>query len=931
MQRIEPDLEDLQEIELDLDNSNSLSNDFYLDDAFDVDIDLDSVETTRFYGGDGEHSSYIEPTASDSDNNVKIVKPRNPSLLVDVLDNFTKEEQLMVLNDTLRLSVEKITTTLTEMQTKLNFNDNVYTGNQLEILIASSDKFGGKVKDEIIQEIYANKSVDPKELFYRVNPNSNNEAEYLVFLSQFNKIKEILANEQAKVTHLSEMNKKSTQILLMKLLDLGLIDRMYSNKKEIKFVRKFYSTGGLASHFKCECCSSDNNEHKSEIGNFIYIINISGRDLSIVLPLECNNCGTFHLLDKTVLESTLKGCASISNKLKTTRNGSTKAYSNFRSVMSLGVYNPSRDEVTHFLKKYHIEPMDDLYLSDDNEIDIDLDNITTEDQISSSNLTLASIDDEWEKIKAEFYSTIKVIGDSKFKLYPSRPSNIYDDYSSKDSFGLSKIADKMKSFDDTHLKNITKIFSTMHGNYSYLKNMSVSSCINLLKPLGLNRFSLTSKSFYKIYSMFDNLELLGKRELEFLSEELGFRIYDSEGKLDKSVSDKLFSDINDMNDNFEEKKRDYINSLYSNLYFLSYMPISTDKLLEEDINDYLYDDEIKLVIDRISDFMILNHIAEEWLSNFNPALKNNSEDSMLISSKRTILDSVKAIRSVNRKKTIWELIVRISQFISEDVESIMRFIDSGDSLNYLCSFIDACYSRDLYEMYRCYSKIDGSFQTPKFRELRELFQLISTFDNKTVTTDKFSFYFPTLDCDNKYKARFVRLFEKKGFVPKKLIGETEEEMLEYYDSLNDSKDSVNYMPDSIKNLLNAFSDTIKYSRFISYSGLYKDFGVYYSARDILYSLVDNKVNMDIILKSLNLNPSLASMLLEDEYEFPAVDDLVVKYIDLINLPLGDSLDVPSGTLKEKILFLIENYDDVKPMFKQFPKVYDYLIRVIGEE
>ena len=251
-------------------------------------------------------------------------------------------------------------------------------------------------------------------------------------------------------------------------------------------------------------------------------------------------------------------------------------------------------------------------------------------------------------------------------------------------------------------------------------------------------------------------------------------------------------------------------------------------------------------------------------------------------------------------------------------------------MNYLSQFLDACYRKDLYDMYKCYSKIGGRFTSPRFSELEDLYQLLSAFPNKELTSDKFSFYFPNMNCDNKFKPRFVKMFEEKGFVPKHLEGENEEEMLEYYSNLNYTDSCVNYMPKQVEDLLTAFSSTIKFGRFISYSNLFKDFGVYYGARDLLYSLAIENVPLTDILNSLNLSPELASMLLEDEYVFPTADDLVVKYVDLINLPLDGSMEVPSGTYRDKILFILENFDDVKPMFKEFPKVYDLVIEIAGE-
>lgn len=947
MQRVELDLE--EEIELNLDKpSNELSNDFFLDDAFEVDIAVDNEETARFYPSDIDSSNFIEPRTSDKDKNVKIINTKKSNLFVNSLEAVPPEVYRKTLAETLTTTTTKLTSSLQEISTKLKFNENMYIGNQLETLLKASDKIGGKVNDTIIHEIYRNKNVSAKELFERVNPYSNNEAEFLVFEQQFNKIKEVMQQEQDKNNHISAINKKSSEILLVKILDVNLINRLFSYNKEFKFVRKFYTTNGLITHFKCECCSSEEHETKQLLEQFVYVINIASKDFSIILPLECKNCGTFHLLDPAVLKSISSKCSNIALSLKTTRTGNSKTNNNgMRSVMNIGIYSPNVDEVTFFLKNYDTEMYNNL--SDEDEIDLD-EMGAEEPNITNTNVSLSEVDDDWENIKKRFFDTISLIGDSKFKLVYSGfdasdvPSmslseevNINADeqvVASIESPSMDYLRNPNRKFSkrkDLNLKNITKIYATMNGNYTFLKKMAVSSTINLLKPLGLNKFSLTSRSFYKVYSLFDNLDRLAKKELEFLSEELGFRIYNNDGSLNTEISGTLFEDIRYMNDNFELEKSRFVDSLYSNLYFLSYMPISSDKITDEDVNDYLYDTEIKSFVDRVSDLMILNNIAEDWLNRFNPALKNGLEKNMLISYKRTVIDSVRNMKRVDRKKSLWELLCKISELItSKPIESILRFIDSGDSMNYLCLFLDACYRKDLYDMYKCYAKIDGRFTSTRFKELEDLYQLLSAFPNKELDSDKFSFYFPNMNCDNKFKPRFVKMFEEKGFVPKHLEGNDEEEMLEYYSSLNYTDACVNYLPKQIEDLLNAFSSTIKFGRFISYSNLFKDFGVYYGARDLLYSLATENVPLTDILNSLNLSPELASMLLEDDYEFPSADDLVVKYIDLINLPLDGSLDVPSGTYRDRILFLLENFDDVKPMFKEFPKVYDLVIEIAGE-
>ena len=937
---------DSEELELELEddapsNNSKLSNEFFIEGDSDIVVETENV----YYSED-------EPEVMVDENNRMITTPKSNKSKTreSALDLLSEEDYLKYVSTSRDVTISKIALGLQEIRTKLNFNDNVHVSNQLETLIRESDKSGGGVKDIVLHEILKNTNVDPQELFDKLNPNSNNQAEFYVFKEQFDRVKSVLVNEQYKSAYVTKMNTQATELLLVKMLDFDLISKIFSYSGQYKLLKKFYSTDGVVTHFRCEHCSSE-NEYKSKMNKFIYVMNLSGKDFSLVLPLLCDKCGGFSVFDPKYLQKLMKDCLHISDSLKTTRTASNK-FSYYRSVMDIGVYNPSSKEITDMLSKFNVVPIDG-----DVELEIDLDGEGKSSTPVNHVIECSDIEDDWINIINRFVDNIKIIGDSKFKLYSNLdgesldymegvtdggPINLgatnvesLEDLISRNSYSSeinpsNKVGRTRYKFDDRHLKNVTKIFSTMHGNYPYLKSIAVTSAINLLKPLGLNRFSLSSKSFYKVYSMFDNLNELGKKDLEFLSNELGYKIYNEDGSLDESISTNLFKDINDMHTNFEEKKRRFINSMYDNIYYLSYMTLSSSgHLSEEDVNDYMYDDDIRLFIDRVSDFMIMTNIAEEWLNKYNPAVPSSS-DSMLVNYKRNVLTAVKSMKSVNRKKTIKEYIDKICGSSFGQIHTIMSLVDSNDSINYIHQFLEACYTRDLYEMYRCSDRIVGNFNNLEIPEFMDLVQLITLFPKKKLDVDKFSFYFPNLECDNKYKARFVRLFERKGFVPKVLEGETEEEKLLYYESLDYNTDKVEYLPEEVKKLLHAYDGIIRFGRFISYSSLFKDYAVFYSARDILFSVLINKLPMDKVLSVLNLDSTLASMLIEDSYELPIADPIVVEYIDLLNLPLDGTIELEGVTQKDKISELLDHYDDLKPIFKNFPKVYDLVSSILKD-
>ena len=948
---------DSDELELELEDdvesspasSSKLSNEFFIEGDSDV-----VVEAGQVYYSDDEPEVLVD----DNDRMIVVPSPSKSKNRESALDLLSKEEYIQYVNVSRDVTIKKVALGLQEIKTKINFNDNVHFSNQLETLIRESDKSGGGVKDIILHEIYKNKNVDPRELFDKINPNSNNEAEFYVFKEQFDKVKGVLSNEQYKASYVAKMNNQATELLLVKMLDFSLISKIFSYNDEYKLLKKFYSTDGMVTHFKCEHCSNEEHEHKSKINKFIYVMNISGKDFSLVLPLMCDSCGKLSVFDPKYLQKLMKDCAHVSANLKTTKTGSNK-FTYYRSVMDIGVYNPSYKDLTDMLSKFNVVPIDG-----DEELEMDLDEDESPSPVNHL-IECSDIEDDWLNIVNRFVDNVKIIGDSKFKLYSSKGERLAvgndylasvdvvnaNDYTTNiesmedvvnrnensnaeltnpSSTSSIKVGRKRYEFDDRHLKNVTKIFSTMHGNYPYLKSIAVTSAINLLKPLGLNKFSLSSKSFYKVYSTIDNLNELDKKDLEFISNELGYKIYNEDGSLDESISVNLFNYIEDMHVNFEDNKRRFLNSMYDNLYYLSYMTLSSsDHLSEEDVNDYMYDDDIKTFIDRVSDFMIMTYISEDWLNKYNPAIAP-STSSMQVSYRRNVLTAVKSMKSVNRKKTIREYIDKICVGAFGEIHTLMSLVDSNDSINYIQQFLEACYNRDLYEMYRCSNRILGNFKSFEIPEFMDLVQLITLFPKKKLDVDKFSFYFPNLECDNKYKARFVRLFERKGFVPKVLEGNNEEEKLLYYENLDYNTDKVDYMPDEIKKLLTAYDGIIRFGRFISYSSLFKDYAVFYSARDILFSVLINKLSMNRVLDVLNLDSTLASMLIEDSYEMPKADPIVVEYIDLLNLPLDRSLNLEGVTQKDKINELLDRYDEIRPMFRNFPKLYDLVSSLLKD-
>ena len=159
-----------------------------------------------------------------------------------------------------------------------------------------------------------------------------------------------------------------------------------------------------------------------------------------------------------------------------------------------------------------------------------------------------------------------------------------------------------------------------------------------------------------------------------------------------------------------------------------------------------------------------------------------------------------------------------------------------------------------------------------------------------------------------------------------------DDKLEFYRTCSkfNAKDLI---PAHIRKLLTNYSNIIKFGKFISYRGMYRDFGAYYSMRDIRFVSKDYPINY--LLKALSVDPTVSSLLLEEEYNYPSIDYDIVKDYIYLALPIfdGDLEDKQNDTTKtyrERINDVIAGVESLISQYKGLDELEDLLSDLIKD-
>lgn len=600
---------------------------------------------------------------------------------------------------------------------------------------------------------------------------------------------------------------------------------------------KFISDGEKLTHFVCPKCG------KEELvpNEFVKMLYADTSFEVLYKPLLCS-CGTLCILDKKHHKKLRQAFRPYYDKMKPVKvhGNALRAYTPDGSVLLAMFYNLLDVEVN---------------ISD-----------TSLDTNESFN-DYVNLDVDWDKSSKEFLDFINMVYSSKYKV-------------SKDS---------------NYIHNCAKILCQSH-DYPSLKESALSSLVLALEELDLFRFSLKTKNYLNIYSSITDISNMPQSSIDYLVDSLGVDVV-VDKKIDLDLVKKSLSVMKERNDSFENDLVSYIENLKENKYLLSFIHVSDISLREDLIYNYFYDERLVKVLDEISDLMILNYLAEDTFRDLNVSYYDSS--SKRVSSLSSLTRAKKNLMNLNKSDKFIDSIESICDSVVDGNIDIYKFLIVGfrdsDSINDLASFYDACYRGDVYDMNLYHKRIEDKISEGSHLP-SSIVNSILDFPAVEIKTDKFDFYFD-FECDRGYKAKFVNLYKDKKFVPVELKGDTVDEKLEYYISCTeDSCEVKQFIDKTLKSYLENFESVYNYGKFINYSNLFGDYISYMFMRDLLFYSSYNGIGTALTLSSLD--PEVASVLLEDDFQLPTLDPNVVNDFALLCLPYSNSdlLEIQQSSL-----------------------------------
>ena len=422
------------------------------------------------------------------------------------------------------------------------------------------------------------------------------------------------------------------------------------------------------------------------------------------------------------------------------------------------------------------------------------------------------------------------------------------------------------------------------------------------------------------------------------------KIEDIEGPSDDSID--LLTEVNlevdldllsetlkimrERNESFESDLVSYIKELEENKYFLSFIPVSNMALRDNLLYEYLYDDRLKSVLEEIADLMILNSLSE---SLFHDLTLTNITDSGNVVSNTRFNRTKKDLMDLNKSDKLQDNIAKITKMLTRRNcgDFLLNVFTDADKINYLSSFYDACFREDVYDIYYYQEKL-VNFMSAQVPLPYGIVESIYSVPYKKINTDKFDFYFG-FECDRSYKVKFVKLYKEKKFVPEVWEGNTIEEKLKFYEECPTSVKHKVFVDKSLREYLDIHKGLCNYGRFVNYSNLFGDYISYIFTRDLIYYV--SSYSIDDILNMLSLDATIASILLEDDYEVKQINPNVVNDFSILCIPLFDN-DLFSLQQNKTIPYeiriskLFEQIDSVRQDVCEIPGLAAIVDKLLGD-
>lgn len=739
-----------------------------------------------------------------------------------------------------------------------------------------------------------NPNVDFKKLYHSLNIHENykqDEAKFALFSDWLSELRDLRLKQVNMAQYSEDTMRYTTFTFLDSFLPFTLDNcskiGMKLQQNLLVTFNKFISNGKVITHYICPKCGEKVIMNK----DFMVFLYDSSNVSLIYSPLECG-CGAMSIFSKPDYEFLVKKFNPYYKNLK-------PEYSN--PMQSLRSYVPSIFLIEEWLSEIcnvEVEVEECTLLKDPNE------------QQGEDLAKTEQYDVDWESACKDFKTFITMIGDAKFRLNSA----------SNESY--------------VNRSNLTKILINQVSSYSVLKENALASLIGTLINYGLSDFSLANKCFLQNFYNVKDVNSVSEITLESLSNVLPLDII-RDGKVSKERFNEVLNLLRGQYDSFEERFTEFLDSLEENKYSLSFIPVATLRLKESDYYDYFYDERLSVLLNEIADLMLLNYIAEDLFNSLSlPDVKGNAVRAS-ISFNRAKSDLLDVNKAYDRDKHVGKLLAMMKVADVIKPSSLMiTSVPDADNLNILSNFLKACYNRDVYDIYKYYGDVmrmtsgssDNSF-------MMSVGELVRTIPHESLDGDKFSFYFD-FDCDRSFKARFVRLYEEKGFIPNEIKGDSVEEKLNFYEScVYDDNNVKDFVPNELEEVLSRFKYVYTFGQFVNYHNLFKDFVSYLFMRDVVCYM--SKLKSEHLLHLLSLSPEICSILLEDDYVMPPLDPNVLSDYNLLSLPIFDGAlsnsIAKSKSLANVITLIRTSTTNLSLCYSELPALIDVLDKALGDK
>lgn len=477
------------------------------------------------------------------------------------------------------------------------------------------------------------------------------------------------------------------------------------------------------------------------------------------------------------------------------------------------------------------------------------------------------------------------------------------------------------------IKNMAKILAEMTDSYDELKEKALASLLQEIKNPETLIMGYTFRESLKIPSLYKDKFNIYK---DYMFNQLKKNSDNSSSEEFKKEYEDYCSSCSLLDYTYEN----YIEQLKACSYFYGYVPISNFILSDEDRKSYLSDSRLVSVLDDITDFMIINHLGENFIKFYTPRTftgKISARDSGFARALKELVNLVyvnnmdkglekfctfanKVIKSVNKKAPS----IDYKDFVVRYIQDYNFFIDLSKLSNSLITrdYYQAVKERD-YLISNYKKLIDELGSSKIFKIINDVIMKLPI-RNKVHTTSKFDYYFSDnqsfRNMDDKDKEIVMSLYDKKKKAP------LNTKSIKEYNDIEDFSNLEFYRDEEIDRFIDNNYITIYSLKSMSNSINAEDFITYNLGKDFLVSL--SNYGIEEVASVLGINVDICKLNTECEYninieELPTAELVKSLYFnnpEIMNKLSDKSIDILS--LREMLdSNLEEMYADSEGMEK----------------